>query len=76
MLSDEELKLKGYEALREKLNLVDVERFISIIQREKFDYTEWSQTLFEGMSIEEISHKAMEHWKRKYGTEAHIPKGD
>ena len=54
MLSDEELKLKGYEALREKLNLVEVERFISIIQREKFDYTEWRKTLFEDMTIEDI----------------------
>lgn len=67
MISDTELKLKGYEALREKLDIVEVERFISIIQREKFDYTEWSQTLFEGMSVEEISKKAMEHWKRKHG---------
>ena len=67
MISDTELKLKGYEALREKLDIVEVERFISIIQREKFDYTEWSQTLFEGMSVEEISKKATEHWKRKHG---------
>ncbi len=69
MLSDEELKLKGYAALREKLNLVDVERFISIIQKEKFDYTEWRKTLFEDMTIEEISQKAMEHWNKKYGNE-------
>ena len=67
MISDTELKLKGYEALREKLDIVEVERFIFIIQRENFDYTEWSQTLFEGMSVEEISKKAMEHWKRKHG---------
>ncbi|MBK9500749.1 MAG: hypothetical protein IPO06_15505 [Leptospiraceae bacterium] len=45
MITDTELKLKAYDVLREKLNLVDVERFISIIQKEKFDYTKWRENL-------------------------------
>ncbi len=42
------------------LGEVDAERFIALIQREPFDYTEWQRNLWEGQSIEEISHKAME----------------
>ena len=42
------------------LGEVDAERFIALIQREPFDYTEWQRLLWEGQSIEEISHKAME----------------
>lgn len=68
MLSDEELKLKGYAALREKLNLVDVGRFISIIQREKFDYTKWQENLFEDMSLDELSDKAMKYYNKQNPT--------
>lgn len=59
MLVDSELKLKGLEILNTHLGLVETERFIALIQREKFDYTKWRQTLFEGLSGEEISARAM-----------------
>jgi hypothetical protein len=61
MITDTELKLKAYDVLREKLNLVDVERFISIIQKEKFDYTKWRENLFEDMTLDELSSKAMKY---------------
>ena len=59
MITDTELKLKAYDVLREKLNLVDVERFISIIQKEKFDYTKWRENLFEDMTNEDIIKEAI-----------------
>ncbi len=65
MITDTELKLKAYDVLREKLNLVDVERFISIIQREKFDYTKWRENLFEDMSLDELSDKAMKYYNKQ-----------
>jgi hypothetical protein len=40
-------------------------RFIALIQREKFDYTQWRQTLFADLSGEEISRQAMEFQGRK-----------
>jgi hypothetical protein len=40
--------------------LVESERFIELIQREKFDYTKWRETIFEDLAAEEISKKAME----------------
>ncbi|MGZ8245259.1 hypothetical protein [Methylomagnum sp.] len=37
------------------------EEYAASLQPEKFDYTDWRQDLFEGMSGREISQKAMEY---------------
>ena len=34
----------GFEILTRYLGLVEAERFITLVQREKFDYTQWRQT--------------------------------
>lgn len=65
MRVDTEIKTLGFEVLTQHLGLVDAERFITLIQREKFDYTTWRQRLFAGMSGEEISQRAMEFQKQK-----------
>jgi PHD/YefM family antitoxin component YafN of YafNO toxin-antitoxin module len=54
MKTDTLIRREGMEALMEKLDLVDAERFITLIKKEPFDYTRWQETLYEGMSIEEI----------------------
>ncbi len=54
MIVDTEIKVLGLEILTKHLGLVEAERFVSLIQREKFDYTKWRQTLFADMSGEEI----------------------
>ena len=59
MITDTEVKIKGVQALTESLGKVGAERFISLIQREPFDYTKWQRTLWEGLSVEEISRNAM-----------------
>lgn len=59
MITDTEVKIKGFRALTEILGKVDAERFIALIQREPFDYTNWQRTLWEGQSVEEISRNAM-----------------
>ena len=38
-----------------QLGLVEAERFIMLVQRDKFDYTQWRQTLFAGLSGDEIN---------------------
>jgi hypothetical protein len=65
MKVDAELKVAGFEILSRHLGLVEAERFIALIQREKFDYTQWRQTLFTDLSGEEISRQAMEFQQRK-----------
>lgn len=65
MRVDTEIKTLGFEVLTQRLGLVDAERFVTLIQREKFDYTTWRQSLFSGMSGEEISRRAMEFYQQK-----------
>lgn len=60
MITDTEIRVKGLQILTEMLGAVEAERFVSLIQREKFDYTAWQETLWEGRSIEEISQAAMD----------------
>lgn len=43
---------------------VEMERFIALIQRGSFDYTQWRQLLNKKDSIESISHNAMNMRKR------------
>jgi len=64
MITDTEIKLKGFEVLSQYLGLIEAEKFISLIQRDRFDYTKWRENLFEGLSGEEISKRAMEFVKK------------
>lgn len=45
MKVEAEIKVLGFEILARHLGLVEAERFITLIQREKFDYTRWRQNL-------------------------------
>lgn len=64
MITDSEIKSKGLEILSQQLGDVEAERFIALIKREPFDYTQWRQTLLdEDASIEEISRRAMKQAK-------------
>ena len=63
-ITDTELKLRGIEALIATLGVVQAERFVSLILREPFDYTQWQRDLWQDKSLEEISGLAMENWNR------------
>ena len=41
------------------MGVVEAEKFISIINREKLDYTKWRQNLFEGMTLDEINEETV-----------------
>jgi len=58
VITDTEIKREGLKALSQSLGQVEAERFITLLLREPFDYTQWQETLFEGKSIEEISNAA------------------
>jgi len=51
----------GMECLLEKLGVIDTEIFISTINRENFDYTEWRKDKFNDMSAQELNHAAAEY---------------
>ena len=63
MRTDKEIKQEGFLALKQRLNPVEVERFLVLINREKFDYTKWRKNLFEDMTIEELAEKADKYSK-------------
>ncbi len=63
-MTDTEIKIKGYEILSSQLGLIEMEKFISMIQLDKFDYTKWRAGLFQNLSGEEISRLAMENRKK------------
>jgi len=65
MRTETEIRLYGMKSLISSLGIVEAEKFITLIQREPFDYTEWQKTLWEGMSVEQISQMAMENYERK-----------
>ena len=58
-MTDTEIKVQGLKLLTEGLGSVEAERFIALILRERFDYTQWRQDLYEEFPIDEISRKAM-----------------
>jgi len=60
-MTDTELKIKGYEILSSQLGLVEMEKFISMVQLDKFDYTKWRSDLFKNLSGEEISKLGMKN---------------
>jgi len=64
MRTDTIIRTEGTQALMKNLGLVEAERYIMLIQKESFDYTRWQENLFEDMSIEEISQKAVEFRKK------------
>ena len=59
MKSEMELRQDGLRALVSALGPVEAERFITLILREPFDYTNWQKQLWAEMSVGEISKAAM-----------------
>ena len=58
-ITDAEVKLKGVGALVAALGEVDAERFITLLNREPFDYTTWQGKIFPDLSVHDISKLAM-----------------
>jgi hypothetical protein len=75
MITDTEVKMKGFKALTESLGSMDAERFIALIQRERFDYTKWQRTLWEGQTVEEISRNAMKIYESVDGRIGAVDQG-
>lgn len=64
MKTDTVIRNEGMRLLIEHLGKVEAERFISLIIREPFDYTEWRQDLWKDKTIKDISEAAMEYRMR------------
>ena len=63
-MTDTLLKTTAMDILRKNLGIVEAERFITLILKEPFDYTEWrKKNLSNDISVEELNTQATEHWK-------------
>jgi hypothetical protein len=64
MITDTEIKIKGFEVLVNTFGKVDAERFISLIMREPFDYTKWQRNLWEGKTATQINQAASDFCRK------------
>ena len=65
MNNDTVLKNEGMKVLATHLGLVKAERFISLMIREPFDYTEWQRELYKDVPLEDFLKDAMDFRIRK-----------
>jgi hypothetical protein len=61
MLSNTVLKDEGMRILAEQLGIVEAERFIVLMRREPFDYTQWRQGLFKGIPLDTFLRDAQKY---------------
>ena len=61
MLTDIEIKKKGFRILIENLGDVDAEKFISLIIKDPLDYTQWQSTLWANQTVDKLSEQAMDY---------------
>jgi len=59
MSNDTVLKNEGMKILAAHLGPVRAERFISLMIRDPFDYTEWQRELYEDVPLDEFLNNAM-----------------
>ena len=65
MKTDVVIRSTGMDVLIEKLGLIEAERFIMLIQKDSFDYTKWRENLFNDLTLEELSKRAMEYRRNR-----------
>ena len=63
MSSTAEIMDVGMTCLIERLGIVDAERFVSILIREKSDYTRWRQRYFGNITSDEFHAAALSYGK-------------
>ena len=61
MKSNTVLKNEGMRILAEQLGLVEAERFIALLRREPFDYTQWRQGLYKDVPLDNFLHSAQKY---------------
>jgi hypothetical protein len=67
MRTDAVIKKEGFQVLKERLGPVEFERFIVIINRERFNYTKWRKNLFEELPLRELANRADQYSKSIVG---------
>ena len=63
MRTDSALRYEAMTILTQALGMVDAERFVSMINRDNFDYTEWRRNQWNDKTIEEVFEEATAYEK-------------
>jgi hypothetical protein len=61
-MNDTVLRQSAIKCLIANFGVVQTERFISLIIKEPFDYTEWQRGMYDDMTVDELFNAASE-WK-------------
>jgi hypothetical protein len=61
MHNDTLLKNDGMRILSEQLGIVEAERFIALMRRDPFGYTEWQRELFQDVPLVKLLTDAARH---------------
>jgi len=65
MISDVVIRSEGMKALRDNPGIIEAERFITLIRKEPFNYTEWQRDLWKDQNVDEIFNKARDFHDKK-----------
>ena len=55
MKTETEIRMEGMRALIGKLGLIEAERFLIAVSRDRFDYTEWRRHNLSQLSVEQFA---------------------
>lgn len=58
MRTEAEIRMQGMQVLISTLGLVEAERFMVAISRDRFDYTDWRRHGLPSMSVEALAQAA------------------
>lgn len=62
-LSDNEIRLRGIDALNKALGASGALKFLTLLHREPTDYVEISKRIYKGQTVDEIFDRAKKHWQ-------------
>ena len=66
-ITDNELRISGFTVLVQAFGDVNADRFIALMNREPFDYTEWRrENLFVGETVDSLMDKAKARYADVY----------
>jgi len=68
MISDTQIRSDGMKILRKNLGIIETEKFISLIKKEPFNYTEWQRDLWADKSVDDIFNEAKDFYDKNKKT--------
>ena len=75
-MTDSELKSKCFTILAEQVGSVEMERFVMLLNRDAFDYTEWRKdNLFPNETVDSLYAKIKEYTLHRQAVQQRVVAG-